>query len=238
MSRLKRLEQLETDTLTAWRQAWERSAVVFDRHVGEILIDPPDLQRRLEAALPGLSSDDVEAEGVAFLEGLGVTQYRAFEAWFKSYKLPEDDPPDLTSWPEMIPTPPDEPPGDWRRVAPYTTSENVVKQLAAQLYCSCWRRLGHSGNIKQSTSDTIEPDVGSGYLNRSRSRKLSLDLVVIRVGAEPLEHIARPFRHHRQLVILPCKSFNGVERGKPCDRYELALLRAVAPHELNALVSP
>jgi hypothetical protein len=115
MRRAGRLAKLEANTLTAWRQAWERSAVVFDKHAGEILIDPPDLQRRLEAALPGLSSNDVEAEGVAFLERLGVTQYRAFEAWFKSYELPRDDPPDLTSWPEMIPMPPDEPP--WRLAA-------------------------------------------------------------------------------------------------------------------------
>lgn len=133
-SQAVRLAKLEADALTAWRQAWERSAVIFDRHAGEILMDPPDLQHRLEAALPGMSGDDVEAEGVAFLESLGVTQYRAFEAWFRSYELPEDDPPDLTRWPSDIPMPPDEPPGDWQRVAPYMTSENVIEQLATQLY--------------------------------------------------------------------------------------------------------
>ncbi len=66
--------------------------MIFDRHAGEILIDPPDLQRRLEAALPRLSSDDVEAEILAILEGLGVTQYRAFEAWFHSWDLPDNKP--------------------------------------------------------------------------------------------------------------------------------------------------
>lgn len=134
MKQAKRLAKLEAETLTAWRQAWERSAVIFDKHTGSILVDPLDLQGRLEAAFQGLSSDDVDAEGVAFLERLGVTQYRAFEAWFKSYELPEDDPPNLKSWPEMIPTPPDEPSGDWQRVMPYMTSRNVIEQLAAQLY--------------------------------------------------------------------------------------------------------
>lgn len=109
-------------------------AVIFDKHAGGILVDPLGLQQKLEAALPGLSSDDVDAEGAAFLERLGVTQYRVFEAWFQSYELPEDDPPDLTSWPELIPMPPEEPPGDWERIAPYMTSENVIEKLAAQLY--------------------------------------------------------------------------------------------------------
>lgn len=80
MKQASRLAKLETCTLIAWHHTWERSAVIFDKHAGDILVDPPHLQRRLEAALPGLSSDDAEAEGVAFLERLGVTQYRAFEA--------------------------------------------------------------------------------------------------------------------------------------------------------------
>lgn len=134
VTRKRRLAKLEADNLDRWRRAWERSVVSFDKYAGNILIDPADLRQRLEAALPGLSSDDVEAEGVAFLKRLGVTQYRAFEGWFKSYELPRDDPPDLTSWPNMIPMPPDEQPGDWQRVMPYTASENIIEQLAAQLY--------------------------------------------------------------------------------------------------------
>lgn len=85
--------------------------MIFDKHASEIVVDPLGLQQKLEAASPELSSDDVDAEGIAFLERLGVTQYRAFEAWFKSYELPRDDPPDLASWPEMILMPPDEPLG-------------------------------------------------------------------------------------------------------------------------------
>lgn len=108
--------------------------MIFDKHAGGIFVDSLELQRKLETALPGLSSEDVDAEGIVFLQRLGVTQYRAFEAWFKPYELPEDDPPDLTSWPDMIPMPPDEPQEDWERVAPYMTSENVIEQLAAQLY--------------------------------------------------------------------------------------------------------
>jgi hypothetical protein len=57
-----------------------------------------------------------------------------FEAWFFSYEWPEDDPPDLSMWPHMIPLPPDEPPGDWERVAPYRNSEHVIERMAAQLY--------------------------------------------------------------------------------------------------------
>ena len=106
--------------------------MIFDKHASGILVDPLGIQQELEAALPGISSDEVDAEGIAFLERLGVTQYRAFEAWFKLYELPVDYPPNLMSWPEVIPIPSDEPSGDCKRVELCTTSESVIEQLVAQ----------------------------------------------------------------------------------------------------------
>ncbi|MDQ3398449.1 MAG: hypothetical protein M3511_11915 [Deinococcota bacterium] len=97
--------------------------------------DTADLLRRLEAERPNLSTDDIDAEGIAFLESLGVTQYREFKVWFKSHELPEDNPPELSMWPSDIPTPPDELPGEWDKATPYMESEDVIEQLAAQLYC-------------------------------------------------------------------------------------------------------
>lgn len=138
MRQSNRLAKLEADVVQRWQKAWEQSAVIFDKHAGAILIDPPDLLDRLQASRPdlfiGTPDDAIEAEGVAFLESLGVIEYRTFETWFNSWELAEDDLPDLTNWPGMIPMPPDEPAGDWQRVAPYMASENVIEQLAAQLY--------------------------------------------------------------------------------------------------------
>ena len=135
MTRRRRLAKLEADTLERWHKAWELSAVIFDRHTSKIAVNATDLLKRLEVERPDLSSDDIEAEGVAFLESLGVRQYREFEAWFKSYELPEDDPPDLSMWPSDIPTPPDELPGEWNKAAPFMASEDVVRRLAAQIFC-------------------------------------------------------------------------------------------------------
>lgn len=134
MRQSNRLAKLEADTLERWRKAWECSAVIFDKHTNGIVVDPLGLLQKLEIERPDLSSDDVEAEGVAFLESLGVTQYPAFWSWFNSWSLPEDDPPDLTRWPSGIPEPPDELPGEWNMAAPYRHSSEPVEQLAAQLY--------------------------------------------------------------------------------------------------------
>ena len=68
MTRARRLAKLETDTLERWRKAWECSAVIYDRHTRGISVDAADLIQRLEAERPDLSSDDIEREGVAFLE--------------------------------------------------------------------------------------------------------------------------------------------------------------------------
>lgn len=160
-----RLEKLETPILERWHKAWEQSVVIFDKHAGAILIDPPDLLDRLQASRPdlfiGTPDDAIEAEGVAFLESLGVAEYRTFETWFNSWELAEDDPPDLTNWPEMIPMPPDEPAGDWQRVAPYMASEDVIEQLAAQLY------VYHAGD--GSSGQGVRGHICARYLRESGS---------------------------------------------------------------------
>lgn len=102
--RLKaRLDKLEPLAVERWRKAWERSAAIYDRHAGDIFTDTAEaFNEALQKAHPELDANEIEARMVAFLEGLGVTQYRVFEAWFNSYDLPEDDPPDLTHWPSDI----------------------------------------------------------------------------------------------------------------------------------------
>lgn len=109
--------------------------MIFDRHTSDIAVNTDDLLRRLAVERSDLSSDDIEAEGVAFLKALSVRQYRGFKAWFKSYELPEDDLPDLSMWPSDIPMPPDELLGEWDKAVPYMKSEDVIEQLSAQLYC-------------------------------------------------------------------------------------------------------
>lgn len=115
MTLKNRLAKLEAPTVKRWHEAWEQSAVIFEKHAGSIvdIMDTPGFVERLTAARPGSTGDEVEAEAQAFLERLGVTQYRDFETWFGTYEVPEDNPPDLSVWPHTIPTPPDEPPGDW-----------------------------------------------------------------------------------------------------------------------------
>ena len=71
---------------------------------------------------------------MAFLESVGVTQYREFEAWFNSYDIPEDDPPNPSMWPSDIPAPPDELPGQWDKAALYRDSDEPIQRLAAELY--------------------------------------------------------------------------------------------------------
>lgn len=132
-----RLGKLEAPVTERWREAWEQHAVLFDKHVtGFMTLDLDDLAQRLEAACPGLSADEQQAEIDNFLDRLGLTAHRAFTAWFELYGeyMPDVDPPDLSRWPHTIPTPPDEPPGDWETVKPYRDSENVIAQLGAEGY--------------------------------------------------------------------------------------------------------
>lgn len=131
----RRLDKLEPFAIERWRKAWEHSAMVFEKHVGSIFTDESDAIRdALLKAHPELDANEVELRGVAFLESLGVTQYRAFEAWFNSYELPDDDPPDLSVWPSDIPAPPDERPGEWDKTASYRGSDEPIHRLAAELY--------------------------------------------------------------------------------------------------------
>ncbi len=101
-------------------------------------LDLDDLAQRLEAACPGLSADEQQAEIDSFLDRLGITAHRAFTAWFAAWFDTYDtyDPaaPNLSRWPYTIPTPPDEPPGDRDTVKPYWNAENVIEQLGAEGY--------------------------------------------------------------------------------------------------------
>ena len=130
-----RLGKLEAPTVKWWHKAWERHAVLFDKHVaGLIPLDLDKLAQRLEVACPGLSADEQQAEIDSFLDSLGITAHRAFAAWFDLYALVDPDTPDLSKWPHTIPIPPDEPPGDWEKVKPYRDAENVIEQLGAHGY--------------------------------------------------------------------------------------------------------
>lgn len=117
-----------------WREAWERSNTIFGKHTDGINPDVPDVMARLEAEHPGLSPDEIDTEAKAFLDRLGVTQHRIFEAWFSSYSVPEPETPDLNRWPSTIPAPPDEPLDDWERVVPYMDSLDAIEQLASFVY--------------------------------------------------------------------------------------------------------
>ena len=135
MTHKSRLEKVEALTLEKWRKAWERSATIYDKHVGDIFTDTTKaLNDALAKAHPELDANDIELKGVVFLESVGVIQYRVFEAWFNSYEFPEDDPPDLTRWPSDIPAPPDELPGEWEKATPYRDSDEPIQRLAAELY--------------------------------------------------------------------------------------------------------
>jgi len=135
VTRKSRLEKVEARALEKWRKAWERSATIYDKHAGDIFTDTAEaFNDALQKAHPELDANEIEARMVAFLEGLGVTQYRVFEAWFNSYDIPEDDPPDLTCWPSDIPAPPDERPGEWEKAVLHRHSAEPIPRLAAELY--------------------------------------------------------------------------------------------------------
>lgn len=130
-----RLDRLEQPAVERWRKAWEYSATIYDKHAGDIFTDTAEaFNDALQKAHPELDANEIEARMVAFLEGLGVTQYRVFEAWFNSYDLPDDDPPDLTRWPSDTPAPPDELPGEWKKAALYRDSGEPIPRMAAELY--------------------------------------------------------------------------------------------------------
>lgn len=135
VSRKTRLEKLEQPAVERWRKAWESHAVIFDKHAGDIFTDEAEtLRETWLSAYPELDEAELWRQGGAFLESLGVAQYEVFEAWFNSYDIPEDDPPDLTRWPSDIPAPPNESPGEWEKVAPYRDSDEPVQRLAAEVY--------------------------------------------------------------------------------------------------------
>ena len=136
MTRAQRLAKLEADTLERWHKAWERSAVAFDRHMRGVSINAADLRQGLETELPHLSDDEVENACREFLLSINVTQFDGFSLWFKSYELPDPDAtrPDLSMWPCDVPEPPDELPGEWDTGLPYSTSDDLIERLAAQVY--------------------------------------------------------------------------------------------------------
>jgi hypothetical protein len=134
MTKAKRLAALEVDTISAWRSAWEQSAVTFERHLRGLNIDTADLLRRLERERPGITADDVEQESRAFLKDIGITAFDEFAAWFKSYKLPDLDRPDLAVWPSDIPTPPAEVSGSFEIIKPFQSCDDAVQRIAAQVY--------------------------------------------------------------------------------------------------------
>jgi hypothetical protein len=134
MTKAKRLAALEVDTITAWRSAWEQSAVTFEKHLRGLNIDTADLLRELEREQPGITADDIEQEGRAFLKDIGITAFDELAAWFKSYKLPDLDRPDLAVWPSDIPTPPAEVDGAWEITKPFQNCDDAVQRLAAQSY--------------------------------------------------------------------------------------------------------
>jgi hypothetical protein len=134
MTKAKRLAALEVDTITAWRSAWEQSAVTFEKHLRGLNIDAADLLRRLDVERPDITAADVEQESRAFLEDIGITAFDEFAAWFKSYELPDLDRPDLAVWPSDIPTPPAEVDGAWEITKPFQSCDDAVQRLAAQSY--------------------------------------------------------------------------------------------------------
>ncbi len=130
----KRLAALEVDTITAWRSAWEQSAVTFEKHLRGLHIDSADLLRRLERERPDIGAADIEQEGRAFLKDIGITAFDELAAWFKSYELPDLDRPDLAVWPSDIPTPPAEVDGESDMTKPFQNCDDAVQRLAAQSY--------------------------------------------------------------------------------------------------------
>jgi hypothetical protein len=134
MTKAKRLAALEVDTITAWRSAWEQSAVTFEKHLRGLHIDTADLLRRLERERPDITAADIEQESRAFLKEIGVTAFDEFAAWFKSYKLPDLDRPDLAIWPSDIPTPPAEVDGAWQITQPFRNCDDAVPRIAAQIH--------------------------------------------------------------------------------------------------------
>ncbi len=134
MTKAKRLAALEVDTITAWRSAWEQSAVTFDKHLRGLHIDTADLLRRLERERPDITAADIEQESRAFLKDIGITAYDELAAWFKSYELPDLDRPDLAVWPGDIPTPPAEVDGESDMTKPFQSCDDAVQRLAAQSY--------------------------------------------------------------------------------------------------------
>jgi hypothetical protein len=134
MTKAKRLAALEVDTITAWHRAWEQSAVTFERHLRGLNIDTADLLRRLDVERPGITAADIEQESTAFLKDIGITAFDEFAAWFKSYKLPDLDRPDLAVWPSDIPTPPAEVSGAWDMTLPFQSCDDAVPRIAAQVY--------------------------------------------------------------------------------------------------------
>ncbi len=130
----KRLAALEVDTITAWRSAWEQSAVTFEKHLRGLHIDTADLLRRLERERPDITAADIELESRAFLKDIGVTAFDELAAWFKSYELPDLDRPDLAIWPSDIPTPPAEVSGSWEMTKPFQSCDDAVPRIAAQIY--------------------------------------------------------------------------------------------------------
>jgi hypothetical protein len=134
MTKAKRLAALEVDTISAWHRAWEHSAVTFERHLRGLNIDTADLLRRLERERPGITAADVEQESTAFLNDIGITAFDELAAWFKSYKLPDLDRPDLAVWPSDIPTPPAEVSGSFEITKPFQSCDDSVQRIAAQSY--------------------------------------------------------------------------------------------------------
>ncbi len=134
MTKARRLAALEVDTITAWRSAWQQSAVTFEKHLRGLNIDTADLLRRLERERPGITAADIEQEGGAFLKDIGVTAFDEFAAWFESYELPDLDRPDLAVWPGDIPTPPAEVSGSYEITKPFQSCDDAVMRLAAQSY--------------------------------------------------------------------------------------------------------
>ncbi len=134
MTKVKRLAALELDTITAWHRAWQQSAVTFERHLRGLNIDTADLLQRLERERPGITADDIEQEGKAFLKDIGITAYDEFAAWFKSYELPDPDRPDLAAWPSDIPMPPAEVDGEKEIAKPFHSCDAAVPRMAAQVF--------------------------------------------------------------------------------------------------------
>lgn len=129
MTLKRRLGRLEPFAVGRWHEAWERLAAKQREHTENLTLTKID---DIKVLLPDITEADLDDAGWNFACLAGFTNADDFMLWFKAYDLPDNEPPDLTKWPDTIPVPPAELPGTQEKIEPYLVSEDVLERACAQ----------------------------------------------------------------------------------------------------------